>query len=122
MSCNTCFDDWLCKCIPYDSILTIHTVVPDGEYTVRVTDSAGSKFDAQATRNGSGALEINISDFPDGLFTAPGNVVKIEFFESTNEGCITLKLPLVRYYDCITIETSGGNVNKEEIGCEWPIS
>lgn len=122
MSCKCCFEDWLCKCTPYDSVLTINTFVPDGEYSVTVTDHSGNKFEAQAIRTGSGALEINISDFPDGLFTAPGNVVKIEFFNVTAEGCYSLKLPLVKYYDCIEIETSGGNATKEEIGCEWPIS
>src|SRR6476620_4066207 len=116
MSCKTCFEDYICKCVPYDEVITIKTYLPAGEYTFVLTDSAGRKFSGVATRISGGSLEIAIADLPDGLLTEFSGEFKIEIFN--DETCNKpLNLPIVSQYDCITISVSGGTIDKSSIGC-----
>lgn len=118
-NCNTCFEDYVCKCIPYNDVLTINTFVPAGTYTFLITDKFGNKYTGDATRNADGTLEIAIAHLPDGLINPFSGQFTIQIFD--NETCNSpVPLPLVRNYDCITIEAVGGNSDKSNIGCENP--
>jgi hypothetical protein len=86
---------------------------------VRVTDAQGNIYDAPGTWN-AGDLDFNVYDFPDGLFSAPGNVIKIEVLLDSSDQCAAVRIPLLKYYDCIEISINGGTAEKEEIGCELP--
>jgi hypothetical protein len=119
MSCKTCFEDYICKCVPYDEVIVIRTNVDEGIYTFIITDSSGRKFTGPATRTGSGSLEIAIADLPEGLLTEFSGDFSIQIFNE--EACNTpVALPLVKEYDCISLSIVGGTIEKNTIGCANP--
>lgn len=115
MGCTSCYEDWLCKCLPYDSTITINTNLPVGNYKVVITDHAGNKFQTDVSVYDQGSFELNIADFPEGLFSGPGNTVKIEVMAA--DGCTPIKIPILSEYDCIEAEIKGGTMDKSNIGC-----
>lgn len=122
MSCNTCYKDTICLCLPYESEIFINTIVPDANYDIVVTHHTGNKYEATATRGGDGRLSFNKNDFPDGLFDAPGNKLLIEIFPAGEDHCASIKMPMTSFYDCIEVEVIQGNIDSDEIGCSPPIS
>lgn len=117
MGCSTCYEDFLCKCIPYNSNVVINTSVPDGDYTVRLTDSQGNKFDAEATKVAAG-LEFSVTGFPDGFFSAQESKFTLEVFRTDVTGsCAPVRIPMVSFVECIGISVVGGSIDKSEIGC-----
>lgn len=120
MSCNTCYDDWLCKCTPYDSTLRINSFLPENDsYLVRVTDVHGNIYDAPGTWSG-GDIDFNVNDFPDGLFSTPGVIIKIQILIDSSDQCSAVRIPMLKFYDCIDVLINGGNAEKSELGCELP--
>jgi hypothetical protein len=119
MSCKCCFEDYICKCVPYDEVIVINTFVPLGNYTFIVTDSAGRKFSGAATRTAEGSLELAIVDFPDGFFTEFSGEMDIQIF--AEDACNSpVKLPIVKEYDCINLSIVGGTIEKNTVGCVNP--
>jgi hypothetical protein len=117
MACNNCYEDFLCKCTPYNSAVVINTSIEDGDYIVRLTDSNGNMFDADAVKVEAG-LEFNVAAFPEGFFSGQGNQFNLEVFRTDITGkCASVKIPMVSYVDCITISVKGGSIDKSEIGC-----
>lgn len=115
MSCKTCFDDYICKCVPYNDTIILNTNVPAGSYTYILTDKTGRKFSGTATRETDGTLTIAISDFPEGFFTEFSGSFFIEIF--TDDGCTPVPILLAKKYDCIELVVNGGTFEKNEIGC-----
>lgn len=118
MSCKTCFEDWICKCVPYSDFIVLNTNVPAGDYTYFLTDKNEHKYSGVATREADGTLTIPIADFPDGFFTEYSGSFKIEIF--TDEGCTPVPILLAKKYDCIEFDVKGGTFEKNEIGCVLP--
>lgn len=119
MSCTNCFEDWVCKCVPYGSIITLNAyLTPFTEYTYVVTDKFGSKYTGTDTTDGFGHLEINTVSFPEGFFTEFSGRFKIQIMTSDN--CEPIKFYMAGQYDCVEIEIKGGTMNKDEIGCDIP--
>jgi len=117
MGCNSCYEDFLCKCVPYDSVVTINTSVPDGDYMVRLTDTNGNKFDATAEKVTDG-VSFNVHDFPDGFISGPGNEFTLEVFKVDAPGsCTPITIPMVSFVNCIKVNIIGGSVDKSSIGC-----
>lgn len=116
MSCKTCFEDWLCKCLPYDSDITINANLAIGNYVVVVTDKFGNKYSTLVAVYDQGSFTLSIADFPEGLFSEFGGKVKIEVM--LTDGCTPIKIPLLSEYDCIEVEIHGGTMDKSTVGCE----
>lgn len=115
MSCRTCFEDWICKCLPYDSGITINANLAVGNYVVVITDKFENKYSVPVAVYDQGSFTINIADFPEGLFSEFGGTVKIEVMET--DGCTPIKIPLLNEYDCIEVSIHGGTMEKSNIGC-----
>lgn len=115
MSCTNCFEDWICKCLPYDSTITINSPLPLGNYVVVVTDKFENKYSVPVSIYDVGSFEINIADFPEGLFSEHGGVVRIEVMAA--DGCTPVKIPMTGEYDCIEIDVHGGTMGKSQVGC-----
>lgn len=115
MGCNTCFDDWICKCVPYNDFILLNTNVPVGDYTYILTDKTDKKYSGTATREADGTLTIPIADFPDGFFTEFSGSFLIQIF--TDEGCTPVPILLAKKYDCVELIVNGGTFEKNEIGC-----
>lgn len=116
MSCNQCFTDYICHCVPYDDFIKINTALtPSAVYTWVITDKFDNQYSGQVTAETDGTLEIPIAGLPDGLLTQFGGKFTIQIQDGD---CATLKIPLAKKYDCIEIEIKGGNRGKNEIGCE----
>lgn len=119
MGCNTCFEDYVCKCIPYEDVITINTYLPAGTYSFIVTDKTGNKYSGVATRTAEGTIEIAVSLFPDGFFTEFSGNFDLQLFN--DESCNRpLNIPLVKQYDCINFNIIGGTIEKNTIGCPNP--
>lgn len=115
MACKTCFEDWICKCLPYDSQIVIRAYLPAGTYTVVVTDKFDNKYDVEVIVEGVGNFfAINIDDFPEGLFF---DTVKIEVM--AEDGCTPIKIPILSEYDCIELTGKGGTMDKSTVGCDF---
>lgn len=118
MSCKTCFEDWICKCLPYDSTITINSPLPLGNYVVVVTDHFQNKYSVAVSIYDQGSFEINIADFPDGFWSEHGGIKTIEVMES--DGCTPIKIPMMSEYSCLEVTIVGGTMDKSTIGCELP--
>jgi hypothetical protein len=119
MACNNCYEDFLCKCTPYSSAVSINTSVVQGQYFIRLIDVQGNKFDVDADWSAQ-SLEFQVSDFPDGYFSGAGSQFTLEVYRNDNVGfCAPVKIPLVRYYDCISVSITGGTSDKSTIGCGY---
>lgn len=116
MACNNCFPDWICKCVPYNDFIVINTNVPAGLYTFKITDKFDNVYEGLAERQDNGTLEIAISDFPEGFWGEFSGVKTLHIYEYG--GCNPISIPLAMRYNCIEIETKGGNSEKNTIGCE----
>ena len=118
MSCKSCFHDYICHCTPYDEFIKINTALtPSASFTWILTDKFDNQYSGTITAETDGTLEIPIAGLPDGLLNQFGGTFKIEI---QDDSCSTLKIPLIKKYDCIEIEVKGGNREKNEIGCEFP--
>jgi hypothetical protein len=115
MSCKSCFQDWLCKCLPYDSEITINANLPVGNYVVVVTDKFDAKYEAAVQVYDQGSFTLNINDFPEGIFSSPGETIKIEIMEA--DGCTPIKIPMLAEYDCLEVEIKNGTMEKSNVGC-----
>lgn len=118
MGCQQCFTDWVCKCVPYGSTITVHSPLPLGNYTAVLTDHFDNKYSVPFTIYDIGSFEINTGDFPDGFFSEHGGVKKLEVLAA--DGCTSIKIPMLSEYSCIEIEVKGGTMDKSEIGCPLP--
>lgn len=114
MTCD-CFEDWVCKCIPYDSTITINANLPVGNYVAVVTDKFDNKYSVDFSVYDQGSFQLNIADFPEGLFSSIG-AIKIEVMQT--DGCTPIKIPLMTEYNCIEVSVVGGTMDKSSIGCE----
>lgn len=118
MSCKSCFTDYICHCIPYNDFIKINTALtPASTYNWIITDKFDNKYVGSVESEADGTLEIPIAGLPDGFLTEFGGTFKIEI---QDDECSTLKIPLIKKYDCIEIEVKGGNSDKNEIGCQFP--
>lgn len=115
MSCNTCFTDWICKCVPYNDVIVINTNVEAGMYEYKVTDHFGATYQGIAERTSDGKLEIAIADFPDGFWSVDSGVKKIQIYQYG--GCSPINIPVTMEVDCIEVVVRNGNSEKNTIGC-----
>jgi hypothetical protein len=118
MPCNTCFEDWICKCVPYGSDITIHSPLPLGSYVAVLTDHFGNKYSTDFTVYDIGSFSISTADFPDGFFSEHCGMKKLEVMQAG--GCTPVKIPILSEYECIDIEVKGGTMDKSTIGCPLP--
>jgi hypothetical protein len=116
MNCKTCFEDWICKCVPYSDVITINTNVEAGLYEYKITDKFGAVYQGIAERTVEGKLEIPIADFPDGFWGEFGGAKTLQIYEYG--GCNPISIPLALMVDCIDIDVRGGNAEKNTIGCD----
>lgn len=116
MSCSRCFEDWLCKCLPYDSTITVNAVIPVGNYTVVITDKFSNKYSAPITVYDQGSFELNVNDFPDGLFNQYAGELKMEIQDTS---CKPINFKMAQEYDCVNISVVGGTHEKSTIGCDF---
>lgn len=116
MSCYTCFTDWICKCVPYNEVITINTNVEAGMYEYKITDKFGAVYQGIADRTDEGKLEIPISDFPDGFWGEFGGSKKMEIYQYG--GCSPISIPLAVQVSCIEVDVKGGINEKNTIGCD----
>lgn len=116
MACNTCFNDWICKCVPYNDVITINTNVEAGLYEYKVTDFRGNVYQGIADRTADGKLEIPIVDFPDGFWSEYSGVKKIQIYQYGS--CNPMNIPIAMQVDCIEVEVKGGVNDKSSIGCD----
>lgn len=115
MSCNTCFEDWICKCV-YGSIFINTRLTPGNVYYWRVTDNFSNKYSGSAVASESGTLEIDTTLLPDGMINQFAGGLMIQIFEELS--CAPIRIPLTKMYDCISLDILGGTEDKSTIGCE----
>lgn len=117
MSCNCCFEDWVCNCITDD--LIINTRLTPGEvYFWQVEDKFGHKYSGEVIAETNGTIIIPIADLPDGMINQYNGGFKIKLFSDLS--CAPISFPLTKNYDCIDLEVRGGTQQKDTIGCETP--
>lgn len=116
MSCNCCIDDWICKCTPYDSFITVNAYFPN-EVDFLITDKFGNVYQGPTTPSGR-SVQIMLADLPDGFFTEFSGNFKLQF---TNPGSYEpIDFIIQQNVDCIDLSVRGGNNSKEFIGLEYP--
>lgn len=117
MSCTTCFEDWVCKCI-YDTLIINTRLTPGQTYYWRVTDQFNQNYSGAVVAEADGVLQIPIEDLPEGLINQFAGRITITIHEDL--GCSSIAIPLAKKYDCIDLEVRGGSEQKETIGCAVP--
>lgn len=116
MACSECFEDWICKCLPYDSTITVNAVLPVGNYTVVITDKFNNKFSSSIGVYDQGSFELNVADFPEGFFTQYSGEFKMEIQDGN---CRPIKFKMAKEYDCVNFGVVGGTFEKSNIGCDF---
>lgn len=114
MSCSRCFEDWLCKCLAYDSTITVNAILPVGNYTVVFTNHFGQKYSAAVSVYDQGSFELNVNDFPEGFFYSGDLKMEIQ-----DTRCKPVNFKMAQEYDCVDISVVGGTHEKNTIGCEF---
>lgn len=119
MSCNKCYEDFICRCIPYEDVLTINTALPEDAagYNYRLTDKTGAVYEGETVWHPQ-SLEIPVVGFPDGFFTEFSGGFKLELFKDGY--CTRVGIPLIKEYDCIEFSVVAGTSQKDSIGCQYP--
>lgn len=120
MSCTKTYNDYLCRCLPYDEQLRVNTFLPflAAGYKYRLTDKFGARYEGEADRQVDGTLLIDLVDFPDGFFTEFSGGFKLELF--AGDLCNQISFPMIRQFDTIEFEVSAGTTQKAELGCAYP--
>lgn len=117
MTCNTCFTDWICKCVPYNDFIEVRSLLtPATEYYYKITDKFDAVYSGSVTSTADGYLEIPIANFPDGYFNEFAGTFNLQVFTDA-DFCNQVDIPLVGTYPCVTIEIKGGTTEKNTIGC-----
>lgn len=115
MNCLNSFQDFVCKCVPYDSFLQINTsLTPGATYTWVVTDKFNQRWSGSVAAETDGTLQIPIAELPNGFVSQWGG----RFIITIESGCGPIKFPMAAMYEQIEIEVVGGSQEKNEIGCE----
>lgn len=114
MNCNSCFQDWVCKC--GEDLLINTRLTPGVTYYWQVTDKFNNVHQGAVAAETDGRLIIPVSDLPDGFLSAYQGRFKIRILESPE--CGVIRIPLTAKFDCIEVEVKGGNATKDSIGCE----
>lgn len=116
MSCQICFEDWVCKCIPYDNFIVLVTQNISGTVYYAVEDAKGNIFSKAVDAELDGSVYIPLADFPEGLFTEFSGDLKIRLYQGVDL-CVPIPMYIGKYYDCVTMSVRPGNVEKNTIGC-----
>lgn len=117
MSCTTCFEDWVCKCI-YDTLIINTRLTPGETYYWRVTDQFQQNYSGSVVAEADGVLQIPIDELPEGLINQFAGSIRITIHEDL--GCSSIAIPLAKKYHCIDLEVRGGSEQKDTIGCAVP--
>lgn len=119
MNCKCCFEDYICKCVPYGSTITLNSfLTPLHEYTYVITDKFANKYTGTAISDNLGHLEINTADVPEGFFTEFSGHFKLEIMDS--DKCTPINFLMVGEYGCVEFDVVGGTTDKDFLGCEIP--
>jgi hypothetical protein len=113
MNCDCCFSDFIAKC---ETELILYTLLtPDLQYKWVITDKFENKYEGIATSDENGYLIIPVEELPAGLLTQYSGSFKIEILELYT--CSPIKFKIAKEYDCISFDISGGNYEKNYVGC-----
>lgn len=118
MSCIKCFEDWICKCVPYGSAITMNSyLTPLTQYTYVITDKFDNKYSGTAITDAFGHIEIDTADLPEGMLNEHAGNFKLEIMD---ESCKPINFIMASEYSCVEFSVKGGTLNKDEIGCDIP--
>lgn len=112
--CKCGFEDYLVQC--QDGIIVNAGLAPATEYTWLVIDKFGKRYSGQVTTDAEGAFELEMTQFPAGLFTQYSGAFALSVFEDP-AFCVPVKMRLARYYDEATFHIESGDYVKNQIGC-----
>lgn len=115
MSCNSCYTDYVCHCIPYDDVIIINTrLTPGDTITWVLTDKFDNDYSGEVQVESDGTVHIPVAGLPDGLLTQFGGVFKLRLQDGD---CAPMTFPMTAMYDCIELTVKGGNHHKNTVGC-----
>lgn len=99
-TCPTCFEITLNECADFIVIEGEFTVGED--YVVIITDKFSNEYRVTATAGYDGELTIDVTDLPDGLFTAYSGVFTVKVYES--DGCTPATITICEeVYTCLKL-------------------
>lgn len=117
-NCSCCFIDTLAKC---ETEIVVNIILPVyGHYRWVITDKFGNKYQGEFQTNASGGLTIPVADLPAGLLTQYSGEMKLQIFPAGTESCAPEQFLAAGKYDCIGFSITGGNFEKNNLGCALP--
>jgi hypothetical protein len=115
-NCSCCFPDFLAKC--ETEIRLFITLPVYASYRWVITDKFGHKYQGTLTPDLDGGYTIPVAELPDGLLTQYSGEMKLQIFEEGDTACAPVRFFVSGMYDCIAIDITGGNFEKNNLGCE----
>lgn len=120
MDCTCDFFDKIGKCI--DTIQFNVGVTASTDYVAFITTPMGKQYQAEVTSDANGNITIPATLLPDGLLNEYAGLFR---FELIQDGCDNVMLNLKKstdeaatQYPYVYFEVIGGNITKNEIGCQ----
>ena len=99
-TCPTCFEITLNECADFIVIEGGFIVFED--YVIIITDKFGHEYRLNLTAGYDGELTIDVTDLPDGLFTAYSGVFTVKVYES--DGCTPADITICEeVYTCLKL-------------------
>lgn len=99
-TCPTCFEITLNECADFIVIEGGFIVFED--YVIIITDKFGHEYRLNLTAGYDGELTIDVTDLPDGLFTAYSGVFTVKVYES--DGCTPATITFCEeVYTCLKL-------------------
>lgn len=99
-TCPTCFEITLNECADFIVIEGGFIVFED--YVIIITDKFGHEYRLNLTAGYDGELTIDVTDLPDGLFTAYSGVFAVKIYES--DGCTPATITFCEdVYTCLKL-------------------
>jgi hypothetical protein len=117
-NCSCCFFDTLAKC--QDEIVVNIQLPVYGEYRWVITDKFGNKYEGAFLYNDDGQVVIPVADLPEGLLTQYSGKFTLQIVEAGTQACAPVQFLAAGKYDCIEFEITGGDYQKNNLGCELP--
>lgn len=102
--CSTCFQATVAECS--ETITLALGLAADTDYTWKITDGFGSTYTDDVTSNGTGQIEIDADELPDGFLSPSQATFKIEVF--TSAGLIQAFTINEIDYTCIQVDVTAG--------------
>jgi len=120
--CPSCYEITLSDCL--DKIILDAGLTPATEYFTRITDKFGNKYNEAITSEADGTLQMDLTMYPTGMFTAHAGVFNLEIFEAA-ENCEPLTVTLCdAEYNCIQMSfekiNTSAELTEQTIPCGCP--